>query len=63
MISFLTPGTWVQHPTEKDWGFGQVQSVVGARVTVNFEHQGKVLINTSIIDLQTVKREDPLGDA
>jgi hypothetical protein len=37
---------------------GQVQSVDGARVTVNFEHQGKVLINANIIDLQLVKRDD-----
>ena len=58
MITLLTPGAWVAHPSEPDWGLGQVQSVDGARVTVNFEHQGKVLINANIIDLQLVKRDD-----
>jgi hypothetical protein len=33
---------------------GQVQSVDGARVTVNFEHQGKQLINTAVIALVPV---------
>jgi hypothetical protein len=41
----------VRHPTEVDWGLGQVQSVAGDRVTVNFEHAGKVLINARLIDL------------
>lgn len=41
----------VRHPTKADWGLGQVQSVVGERVTVNFEHAGKVLINARLVDL------------
>jgi hypothetical protein len=41
----------VQHPTQPDWGSGQVQSVIGDRVTINFEHAGKVLINARLIDL------------
>ncbi len=40
------PGQRVRHPSRPDWGSGQVQSVVGARVTVNFENAGKVLINS-----------------
>ena len=47
----LEPGQWVRHPTEPDWGVGQVQSVVGPRVTVNFEHRGKVLVNAEVIEL------------
>ena len=42
----------VTHPTQPDWGVGQVQSVVGDRVTVNFEHRGKILVNVAVIDLQ-----------
>jgi len=42
----LRPGDWVIHPLRPEWGRGQVQSVVGPRVTVNFEHAGKVLVNT-----------------
>lgn len=39
------PGDWVRHPEQPEWGRGQVQSVVGPRVTVTFEHAGKVLVN------------------
>ncbi|MGI9128751.1 MAG: DUF3553 domain-containing protein [Roseomonas sp.] len=50
-MALIEPGMRVRHPTEPDWGLGQVQSVVGERVTVNFEHAGKVLINARLIDL------------
>jgi hypothetical protein len=45
------PGQWVRHPGRPDWGVGQVQSAIGARVTVNFEHAGKVLVNTDVVAL------------
>ncbi len=45
------PGQRVRHPSQPDWGVGQVQSVVGDRVTVNFEHRGKVLINVAAAPL------------
>jgi len=44
----------VRHPERPDWGLGQVQSVVGARITVNFENAGKLLINGAVIALETV---------
>ena len=50
----LVPGMRVRHPGRPDWGLGQVQSVDGARVTVNFEHAGKILINTEVVALETV---------
>lgn len=50
-MALIEPGMRVRHPTEAAWGLGQVQSVVGERVTVNFEHAGKVLINARLIDL------------
>ena len=50
----LVPGTTVRHPSQPDWGVGHVQSVVGTRVTVNFEDRGKVLINAAVIDLEVV---------
>jgi len=53
----LAPGVLVRHPQEPDWGLGQVQSVVGQRVTVNFEHRGKVLINAARVDLEVVDRK------
>jgi hypothetical protein len=52
----LAPGVLVRHPQQPDWGLGQVQSVVGERVTVNFEHRGKVLINAARISLDVVDR-------
>jgi len=55
MADRLTPGTWVRHPARPDWGLGQVQSAVGARVTVNFEHAGKLLINTAVVSLEPVE--------
>ncbi len=43
------PGQIVSHPGQPGWGQGQVQSVAGPRVTVNFENAGKVLINTEVV--------------
>ena len=51
----LAPGMRVRHPGQPDWGLGQVQSVDGARVTVNFEHAGKLLINAEIVSLEAVE--------
>ena len=52
----LEPGLWVRHPGQPDWGVGQVQSVIGGRVTVNFEHAGKVLVNAHAVALEPVDR-------
>jgi hypothetical protein len=57
MNSLLVPGAMVRHPSEPDWGVGQVQSVVGDRVTVNFEDRGKVLINAAVVELEVVAPE------
>ena len=46
------PGQRVRHPDRADWGVGQVQSVVGWRVTVNFENAGKVLVNAAVVPLE-----------
>jgi hypothetical protein len=47
----LVPGAWVRHPEHPDWGIGQIQSIVGNRITVNFEHAGKLLINSANVSL------------
>ncbi|WP_149142686.1 DUF3553 domain-containing protein [Gemmobacter caeruleus] len=52
--ALLEPGMIVRHPQEADWGLGQVQSNIGNRITVNFEHRGKVVIDGSQIALQRV---------
>ncbi len=55
------PGQRVRNPGQRDWGIGQVQSVVGERVTVNFEHAGKVLVNTSAVPLTILDEDDSLS--
>jgi Protein of unknown function (DUF3553) len=50
----LVPGMLVRHPTVPEWGLGQVQSNIGGRITVNFEHQGKVVIDGRHIALVPV---------
>jgi len=52
MVSLLEPGSLVRHPGQPDWGLGQVQSSIGGRVTVNFEHAGKVVIDTAHVALR-----------
>ena len=51
---FLEPGMYVRHPTERDWGVGQVQSSIKGKVTVNFEETGKVVIDGTRISLEIV---------
>lgn len=51
----LEPGMRVRHPGRPDWGIGQIQSVVGHRVTVNFAEAGKVLINAQVVTLVPVE--------
>jgi len=58
MSYLLVPGTFVRHPDQPDWGLGQVQSAINDRVTVNFEHRGKQLINAAVISLIIVTDED-----
>ena len=51
MIFDFEPGDKVYNPTNKDWGIGQVQSIIRGKVTVNFENVGKKVINAENIDL------------
>lgn len=55
---FLEPGALVRHPGEPEWGLGQVQSVAGRKVTVNFEQAGKQVIDASVVRL-TFVADDP----
>jgi len=50
----LEPGQWVRHPGEPGWGLGQIQSVAGSRVTVNFQHAGKRTIEALRVTLEIV---------
>lgn len=54
LASLLEPGMLVRHPEEPDWGLGQVQSNIRGRVTVNFENEGKVVIDANLVGLELV---------
>ncbi len=54
MNAVLEPGMLVRHPGREDWGLGQVQSVINGRITVNFEHEGKVTIDGAVVELMPV---------
>ena len=53
MRSFLEPGMMVRNPAQPDWGLGQVQSSIAGKITVNFEHAGKVVIDEKHVHLKT----------
>ena len=58
MIHFdFTPGDYVINPNQKDWGVGQVQSIIKNKITVNFQNQGKQVINGEIVTLEKIKNE------
>ena len=50
----LEPGNFVINPIEKNWGIGQIQSIIKNKVTVNFENVGKIVINSKEIFLEKV---------
>ncbi len=52
--ALLEPGMLVRHPDQPDWGLGQVQSNIASRITVNFEHEGKVVLDGRRITLDRV---------
>lgn len=48
----LEPGTLVRNPQRGEWGTGQVQSIIGTRITVNFENTGKLVVDGSVVALE-----------
>ena len=56
MILDYEPGDKVTNPDNKDWGIGQVQSIINGKVTINFENVGKKVINTELIKLERINR-------
>ena len=50
------PGDYVINPGNKDWGIGQIQSVINNKVTVNFENVGKKVINSNEIILEKINK-------
>ena len=54
MILDFEPGDKVINPLNKNWGIGQVQSIIKEKVTVNFENVGKKVINAENIELKKI---------
>ena len=56
MILDYEPGDFVKNPNNKDWGIGQIQSIINDKVTVNFENSGKKVINVREVILEKVSK-------
>ena len=54
MILDFEPGDKVVNPLNKNWGIGQVQSIINEKVTVNFENVGKKVININNVELEKI---------
>ena len=50
------PGDYVINPKYRDWGIGQIQSIINNKVTVNFENVGKKVINGNRISLEKINK-------
>ena len=53
----LEPGNYVINPIQKDWGTGQIQSIIKNKATINFENVGKKVINLNNINLKKILYE------
>ena len=58
MIFDFEPGDKVFNPNNKDWGIGQVQSIIKQKITVNFQNAGKKVINAKNIELKKVNEQN-----
>jgi len=56
MILDYEPGDKVTNPNKKDWGIGQVQSIINGKVTINFENVGKKVINSKNINIEKINK-------
>ena len=50
------PGDFVINPNNRQWGIGQIQSIVKNKVTANFENVGKKVINSEKIILERINK-------
>ena len=54
MILEFEPGDKVFNPNNKDWGIGQVQSIIKDKITVNFQNVGKKVIMAENLELKKI---------
>tara|TARA_B100001996_G_C18256173_1_gene437267 strand:- start:39 stop:221 length:183 start_codon:yes stop_codon:yes gene_type:complete len=50
-------GDFVINTNDKNWGIGQIQSIIKNKVTVNFENVGKKVINSRVITLEKISTD------
>jgi len=50
-------GDFVTNTNNKDWGIGQIQSIIKNKVTVNFENVGKKVINPKEVTLEKISKD------
>jgi len=53
----IEPGNFVVKPSQKNWGIGQVQSIIKNKATVNFQNAGKRVIDLDNISLEKTSNE------
>ena len=58
MIIEFEPGDKVYNPDNKEWGIGQIQSIIKQKITVNFENVGKKVINAENIELKKINDQN-----
>ena len=58
MIFDFEPGDKVFNPANKEWGIGQVQSIIKEKITVNFQNVGKMVINGENVELKRINDQN-----
>ena len=58
MIFDFEPGDKVFNPKNRDWGIGQVQSIIKDKITVNFQNVGKKVIYAENIELKKINEQN-----
>ena len=54
----LEPGDFIINPKNTEWGIGQIQSIIKNKITVNFQNNGKQVIDANHVTLEKVKNEN-----
>ncbi len=58
MFFEFEPGDKVINPSSKEWGVGQVQSIINNKITINFENVGKKVINAENLIIKKYIRDE-----
>ncbi len=53
------PGHFVRHPKAPELGLGRVQTIVGDKITVNFENAGKLIVDGAVVELVAADPSEP----